>query len=107
MPEHGELVGEVIVGPVKVAVRHSCARRDLYELSAPAPLPGALRDQMAALGDLKGTEALYVVDMPGSQQITVSPRSGRVVIMPRLLRTRPEQRVAALRIAELIAELLK
>lgn len=91
------------MGPVKVVVRYSCARRDMYELTAPAPLPGALRDSMAALGELKGTEALYVVDMPGSQQITVSPRSGRAVIMPRLLRPRPEQRAAALQIAELIA----
>lgn len=105
MPEHGELIGELAIGPVRVIVRYSCARRDLYELSAPAPLPGALRDRMAALGALKGTEALYVVDMPGSQQITVSPRSGRVVIMPRLLRTRDEQREAALQIAELMAEL--
>jgi hypothetical protein len=105
MPDHGEQLCELSVGPVRVVVRYSCARRDLYELSAPAPLPGELRDRMAALGELKGTEALYVVDMAGSQQVTVSPRSGRVVIMPRLLRTRDEQRAAALRIAELLAEL--
>lgn len=103
MPEHGEHVDELTIGPVRVVVRHSCARRDMYELSAPAPLPAKLRSLMAELGDARGTDALYVIDVPGTQQITVAPKTGRIVIMPRLSRTRDEQRAAALRVADLVA----
>jgi hypothetical protein len=96
---------ELTVGAVRVVVRYSCVRRDMYELSAPAPLPPALRVRMAELGEIRGAEELYVVDVAGSQQITVAPRSGRIVIMPRLSRTRDEQRAAAIQIAELVASL--
>lgn len=106
MPEHGEKVSEISIGAVRVVVRYSCVRRDMYELNAPAPLPVAFRSSLAARGSVRGGDALYVVDVPETHQITVSPKTGRVVIMPRLTTTRDKQRTDALSIAELVASLI-
>src|SRR5688572_9298816 len=46
VPEHGDRIDELTVGAVRVVVRYSCVRRDMYELSAPAPLPPSLRVKM-------------------------------------------------------------
>lgn len=75
----------------------------MYELSAPSPLPGSLRASLGSLGSLRGGDALYVVDVPGTHQITVSPATGRIVIMPRLMTERSAQRASAISVAELIA----
>lgn len=75
----------------------------MYELSAPPPLPSSLRASLGSLGSLRGTDVLYVVDVPGTHQITVSPATGRIVIMPRLTTERGAQRASALSVAELVA----
>jgi hypothetical protein len=102
VPAFGDRVDEFSVGRVRVLVRHGCVRRDQYELHAPGALPDALRASLAACGSVRGGEALYVVDVPETQQITVAARQGRVVIMPRLSLERPAQRAAAVEVATLI-----
>ena len=106
MSQFGARIDELFVGPVRVVVRFSCARRDMYELSAPAPIPASLRESLAALGAPRGGDALYVVDVPHTHQITVSPATGRVVIMPRLTAPRDKQRASALEVAALLASLV-
>src|SRR5690349_14340972 len=106
MQKYGDPVDELSVGPVRVVVRYSCARRDMYELKAPAPLPGALRASLTELGALRGTDVLYVVDVAQTHQITVAPATGRIVIMPRLTAPRDKQRASALEVASLVASLV-
>lgn len=105
MSNYGDTIDELAVGRVSVVVRYSCARRDMYELSAPAPLPDALRGALTAKGAIRGGDALYVVDVAHTHQITVSLATGRVVIMPRLTASRDKQREAAMAVAELLASL--
>lgn len=106
MSAFGEPVDSFEVGPVRVTVRYGCVRRDQYELVYGAPLPEALRERLAAHGALRGSAALYVVDVPERCQITVAAQQGRVVIMPRLSLDRPAQRTAALEVAELMVSVM-
>ncbi len=98
-------LAELVVGCVRVLVRYGCVRRDQYELLAPGTLPAALRQRLAIDGTLRGTDALYTVDVPARHQITVAPLRGRIVVMPRLMVDRTEQRQQALALAELVSEL--
>lgn len=101
MSAFGDLVDEYSVGAVRVYVRYGCVRRDQYELRA-VPLPPKLRDDLARAGAVRGSEVLYVVDVEGVHQITVAPAQGRILIMPRLSRSREEQRRAADEVAAMI-----
>jgi hypothetical protein len=47
-----------------------------------------------------------VIDVPGTHQITVAPERGRVVIMPRMMLERPQQRAAAMEVAGVIDQLV-
>lgn len=106
MPSYGDRIDEFEVGSVKVIVRYGCARRDQYELKTSPPLPRSFRDALAATGVVKGSESLYVVDVPETHQITVAPNQGRVVIMPRLSLPREQQRAHATEVAKLLATML-
>lgn len=105
MAEHGDHLEELEVQGVCVVVRFGCVRRDIYELTTASRFPSALRETLGAHGTLKGTPALYVVDVPGVHQITIASERGRAVIMPRFSQPREAQRAAALQIASLIAAL--
>jgi hypothetical protein len=106
MSSFGDQIDEFQVGPVRVIVRYSCVRRDQYELLAQTEFPAELQARLAAHGTLRGTPVLYTVDVTGTHQLTVAPRRGRLVIMPRLTVERPQQRESALAVANLIAEVL-
>ena len=90
----GELLDRFAIGALEVRVTRSCARRDLYDARAPGPLPLALRDALAGRGTLAGTDALWIVDVPGVHRVTVSAASGRIVILPRMEPERAAQRAA-------------
>jgi hypothetical protein len=107
MAEYGDLIDELRVGPLTVQVKHSCVRRDLYEIHTPAPLPAEVRSCLARYGTMRGTDRLYVVEVPEVHQITVAPAAGRVVIVPRMQPARTEQRRAATAVARQIAELVR
>jgi hypothetical protein len=106
MPSFGEQIDEFTVGTVRVLVRYGCTRRDQYELRNEQPFPDALRERLAVRGVVRGTSALFTVDVAGVHQLTVAPASGRLVIMPRLSTGRAAQRAAAVEVAELVAQTL-
>ncbi|MEM7152750.1 MAG: hypothetical protein AAF799_07900 [Myxococcota bacterium] len=100
MAGHGQLVDEFEVGPVQVRVSHSCARRDVYELSTSPPLSEAAMEWLRGRGVAKvDSPALLIVEVAGVHQLTVAPALGRVVAMPKLATERPEQREAAMAVA--------
>ena len=96
-------LAELVVGCVWVLIRYGCVRRDQYELLTDCALPDALKGTLASLGELRGTDTLYTVDVPATHQITVAPARGRIVVMPRLSLDRPTQRHNALELAALVS----
>lgn len=99
-------IAELQVGPIQVVVRYGCVRRDQYELLTQSAFPRTLKPKLAELGQVRGTDVLYTVDVPATHQITVAPERGRMVIMPRLSVERAEQRRSVLAIADLLANLM-
>ena len=99
-------IAEFQVGPIQVVVRYGCVRRDQYELLTQSAFPRTLKPKLATLGQVRGTDVLYTVDVPATHQITVAPERGRMVIMPRLSVERAEQRRSVLAIADLLANLM-
>lgn len=99
-------IAEFQVGPIQVVVRYGCMRRDQYELLTQSAFPRTLKPKLAELGQVRGTDVLYTVDVPATHQITVAPERGRMVIMPRLSVERAEQRRSVLAIADLLANLM-
>jgi len=99
-------IAEFQVGPIQVVVRYGCVRRDQYELLTQSAFPRTLKPKLAELGQVRGTDVLYTVDVPATHQITVAPERGRMVIMPRLSVERAEQRRSVLAIADLLANLM-
>ncbi len=97
---YGDVVDELSVGRLAITVKHSCIRRDVYDMTLGRPLPPALREELGALGAMRGGEALYVIEVEGVHQITVAANAGRIVVMPKLATERPDQRAAALALAE-------
>ncbi len=104
MPSHGDTVDEFEIGPVRVTVRHSCIRRDMYELRSAASLEDTTVEQLRVLGQVRAdSPVLLVVEVPGVHRLTIAPGTGRIVIMPKLATERPDQRRAAVAVAELVA----
>ncbi len=99
-------IEEFQVGPIHVVVRYGCVRRDQYELLSQSAFPRTLKPRLAELGQVRGSDVLYTVDVPATHQITVAPECGRMVIMPRLSVERASQRHSVLVIAELLASLM-
>ena len=99
-------IAEFQVGPIQVVVRYGCVRRDQYELLTQSAFPRTLKPKLAELGQVRGTDVLYTVDVPATHQITFAPERGRMVIMPRLSVERAEQRRSVLAIADLLANLM-
>lgn len=76
----------------------------MYEMSRGEPLPSGVVTGLRARGQVKAdTPALLIVEVPGVHRLTVAPAIGRVVVMPKLATTRPEQREAAVAVAEIVA----
>ena len=98
-------IAEFQVGPIQVVVRYGCVRRDQYELLTQSAFPRTLKPKLAELGQVRGTDVLYTVDVPATHQITVAPERGRMVIMPRLSVERAEQRRSVLAFADLLDNL--
>jgi hypothetical protein len=99
-------IEEFQVGPIQVVVRYGCVRRDQYELLTQSAFPRTLKPKLAELGQVRGSEVLYTVDVPATHQITVAPERGRMVIMPRLSVERALQRQSVLAVADLLAHLM-
>lgn len=103
MVSHGELVADFFEGSVAIFVRHSCIRRDLYELKATAPLDEHVVQRLRERGQVQADgAALVIVDVPGVHRLTIAPALGRVVAMPKLATERPDQRQAAIEVARVI-----
>jgi hypothetical protein len=102
----GETLDVVDVGRVQVTRRYGCTRRDQFELRTPGPFPEGLRDWLAGRGALRETPALYVLDVPGGYQLTVAPRAGRALFVPRMSTELEWQRSTALEIARAVDGML-
>lgn len=104
---YGDVLEQFHVGAVAVTRRYGCIRRDQYELTAPEPFPAELRERLWARGSIKGSEELWILDIPEAYQLTVAPLAARAVLMPRLSTDRPFQRKAAEEIARILDDLLQ
>jgi hypothetical protein len=102
----GDVLEVLEVGRVALTRRYGCIRRDQYELRAPEPFPEALREALAARGSIRGNAALYVLDVPHSFQLTVAPRAGRALLVPRLSSNAAAQRRDALEVAAVLDAVL-
>lgn len=103
---YGDVVDALSVGPLAITIKHSCVRRDLYDMTLGRAFPPALRAELAPLGATRGSDALYVIEVEGVHQITVASAAGRIVVMPKLATERSQQREAALALAEKVAAFL-
>jgi hypothetical protein len=101
--QFGDTIDAFDVGPVRVTVRYSCVRRDQYELVVRSALPAELMERLAKAGSVRGSPALYVIDVPAAYQLTVAAGAGRIVLMPRLTTERAAQRAHALDVAHVVA----
>jgi hypothetical protein len=81
---YGDTIDVFHVGRVKIVQRYACIRRDQFEWTTSAPFPSAFRDYLATRGTVRGSAALYILDVPHAFQITVAPNAGRAVFVPRL-----------------------
>lgn len=81
---YGDTIDEFQIGQVKVVQRYACIRRDQFEWTTSAPFPPAYRYYLAQRGTIRGSGALYVLDVPHEFQLTVAPNAGRAVFVPRL-----------------------
>lgn len=97
---YGDVVDELRVGALHIEIKHSCVRRDLYDMSLGRPFPPGLRALLAPLGVTRGTDVLFTIDVAGVHRLTVAAAAGRIVAMPKLATERPAQRQAALALAE-------
>ncbi|MBL8684711.1 MAG: hypothetical protein JNK05_36380 [Myxococcales bacterium] len=79
------------IGSLSVSVTRSCVRRDLYDLTVGRALDAALRGELERWGAVRGPPNLWVIDVPQRHRITIAPAIGRVVILPRIERSRDEQ----------------
>jgi hypothetical protein len=104
---YGQVLDVVDVGRVRVTRRYGCVRRDQYELVTKEPFPPAFRDWLASRGEVRERPALYVLEIPGAYQLTVAPRAGRAILMPRLATDLTWQRAAAREIAEALDGMLE
>jgi hypothetical protein len=68
MAEYGDVIEEFAVDPLTVQVKYSCVRRDLYEIRGPAPLPAEVRSRLARHGETRGSDRLFVVEVPAVHQ---------------------------------------
>ncbi|MDI1447173.1 hypothetical protein [Polyangium sp. 6x1] len=97
---YGQVLDVVDVGRVRITRRYSCIRRDQYEIVTNEPFPPAFRDWLASRGEVRERPSFYVIDVPGAFQLTVAPRAGRAILMPRLATDLTGQAKAAREIAE-------
>ena len=101
------MVDELQVGPLSVTVKHSCIRRDLFDIRLGRAFPRGIRELLAPRGVVRGGDALFTVDVSGVHQITVAVGTGRMVVMPKLATERADQRRAALGLARQVAALIE
>ncbi|HVK64032.1 MAG TPA: hypothetical protein VM694_06145 [Polyangium sp.] len=103
---YGEVLDVVDVGHVRITRRYGCIRRDQFEIVTKESFPPAFRDWIAARGELRERPAFYVIEVPGAFQLTVAPRAGRAILIPRLATDLTWQVQAAREIAEALDGML-
>jgi hypothetical protein len=104
---YGDVVDELRVGALSITVKHSCIRRDVYDMTLGRAFPAGLRAALEPLGATRGGDALYVIDVEGVHQITVAAAAGRMVVMPKLATERADQRAAAIALAEQVSAIVE
>jgi hypothetical protein len=104
---YGDTINVFQIGQIKVTQRYACIRRDQFEWTAPVPFPPAFRDYLATRGTIRGTGALYVLDIPNAFQLTVAPNVGRAVFVPRLATELEWQKKVVLEIVSALDQFLQ
>ncbi len=103
---YGDAIAEFHIGRVKVVQRYACIRRDQFEWTTPVPLPPEFRDYLQARGPIRGTRALYTLDVTHAFQLTVAPNAGRAVFVPRLATELDWQKKVVVEIVSALDEML-
>ena len=104
---YGDTIAAFQIGQVNVIQRYACVRRDQFEWTTPVPFPGAFRDYLAARGPIRGSVALFVLDVPHAFQLTVAPHVGRAVFVPRLATKLDWQKKVVVEIVSALDEMLR
>lgn len=104
---YGDTIDTFDVGSVKVVQRYACIRRDQFEFTASKPFPAIFRDYLLNRGAVRGTGALYILDIPLAFQLTVAPNAGRAVFVPRLSTELAWQKKTVLEIVSALDEMLR
>ncbi len=104
---YGDTIAEFLVGRVKIVQRYACIRRDQFEWTTPTPFPLEFRDYLAVRGPIRGTGALYILDVPHAFQLTVAPNACRAVFVPRLATELDWQKKLVIEIVSALDEILR
>lgn len=104
---YGDRVDAFHVGPLRVEVKYSCIRRDMYDITLGAPFPAGIRALFERHASVRGNDVVFVLDVEGVHRITVSVPTGRIAVMPKLATERAAQREAALALAHEVAALIE
>lgn len=104
---YGDPIGVFQVGKVHIKQKYACIRRDQFELTTSEPFPVAFRDYLATIGPIRGTGALYVLDVAHGYQLTVAPNAGRAVFVPRLATELDWQKKMVVELASSLDEILR
>ena len=104
---YGDTIAEFFIGRVKVVQRYACIRRDQFEWTTSNPFPSEFRDYLAARGPIRGTGALYILDVTHAFQLTVAPNAGRAVFVPRLATELDWQKKVVVEIVSALDEMLR
>lgn len=103
----GDRIAEFYIGQIKVVQRYACIRRDQFEWTSSSPFPAAFRDYLATRGNIRGTGALYILDITHEFQLTVAPNAGRAVFVPRLATELDWQKKVVVEIVSALDEMLR
>lgn len=104
---YGDIVDVFHIGRIKIVQRYACIRRDQFEWTAEGPFPESFRQYLAERGSLRGNAVLYILDIPEQFQLTVAPKAGRAVFVPRLATELDWQKKVVLEIVSALDEFMR
>jgi hypothetical protein len=104
---YGDTIDVFHIGRIKIVQKYACIRRDQFEWTTDGPFPESFRQYLAERGPLRGSAVLYILDIPEEFQLTVAPKAGRAVFVPRLATTLDWQKKVVIEIVSALDEFVR